>query len=109
MELALRAFEPQTERQLVLVAPVPLVHQRRARGQIRARRGIGSRRLRLLPGTQVDCRHPGLLLRIDDQRGASIELVRDLEQLFGKLVRRHIREQLTADTQMNIGEALFGN
>jgi hypothetical protein len=99
-KLALRAFEPQAERQLVLAAPVPFVQQRHAGRKILARRRIGRRRLGLSPGTQVDRRHLRFLVAIDQQCGAPIELVRDIEQMLGEFVRRHARQQLTANPKV---------
>ena len=106
-KLALRAFEPQAERQLVLAAPVPFVQQRHAGRKIHARRRIGRRRLGLSPGTQIDRRHLRFLVPVDQPCGAPIELVRDIEQMLGELVRRHARQQRAADSQVDVGTALF--
>ena len=72
-KLALRAFEPQAERQFVLAAPVAFVQQRHAGREIDARRRIGRRRLGLSPGTQIDRRHLRFLVPVDQPRGAPIE------------------------------------
>ena len=108
-KLALRAFEPQAEHQFVLAAPVAFVEQRHAGRKIRARRRIGRRRLGLSPGTQIDRRHLRFLVPVDQPCGAPIELVRDIEQMLGELVRRHARQQRTADAQVDFGTLLFGN
>ncbi len=108
-KLALRAFEPQAERQRVLAAPVPFVQQRHAGRKIRARRRIGRRRLGLSPGAQLDRRHLRFLVPVDQPCGAPIELVRDIEQMLGQIVLGHAREQHAADAQMDFGPLLFGN
>jgi hypothetical protein len=56
-KLALRSFEPEAERQLVLAAPVLFVQQRHAGGKIRGRRRIGRRLLGSSSSTQFDSRH----------------------------------------------------
>ncbi len=76
---------------------------------MRARRRIGRRRLGLSPGTQVDRRHPRFLVPVDQSCGAPIELVRDIEQMPGELVRRHARQQRTADAQVEVGTLLVRN
>jgi len=37
-----------------------------------------------------------------------IELVRDIEQMLGELVRRHAWQQHTADAQVDFGSVLLG-
>ena len=43
------------------------------------------------------------------RRSAPIELVRDIEQMLGELVRRHARQQRAADAQVDVGTVLVGN
>ncbi len=76
---------------------------------MRARGRIGRRRLGLSPRTQVDGRHPRFLVPVDQLCGAPIELVRDIEQMLGELVRRHARQQRTADAQVDVGTLLIRN
>ena len=94
--------------QFVLAAPVAVVEQRHAGRQIHARRRIGRRRLGLSPGAQIDRRHLHFLVPVDQPRSAPIELVRDIEQMLGELVRRHARQQRAADAQVDVGAVLFG-
>jgi hypothetical protein len=51
-----------------------------------ARRRIGRGRLGFSPGAQIDRRHLHFLVPVDQQCGASIELVRDIEKMLGELV-----------------------
>ena len=71
-------------------------------------RRIGRRRLGLSPGTQVDRRHLRFLVPVDQQCRAPIELVRDIEQMLGELLRRHARQQHAADAQVDVGTVLVG-
>ena len=89
--------------------PVSFVQQRHAGARYTQRRRIGRRRLGLSPGTQVDRRHLRLLVPVDQPCGAAIELVRHIEQMLGELVRRHARQQRTADAQVDLGTLLVGN
>ena len=49
------------------------------------------------------------LVPVDQPCGAPIELVRHIEQMLGELVRRHARQQRTADAQVDVGTLLVGN
>jgi hypothetical protein len=99
-DLALRAFEPQAECQLMVAAPVPFVQQCHAGRKIHARRRIRRGRLGLAPGTQVDRRYLGFLVEINQQRGAPIELVGNIEHMFGETGRRHARKQQPANPKV---------
>ena len=50
-----------------------------------------------------------LLVAVDQQCGAPVQLIGDIEQMLGELVRRHIRQQRAADAQVNVGAVLVGN
>ena len=62
-----------------------------------------------MSGAQINRRHLRFLVPVDQPCGAPIELARDIEQMLGKLVRRHAREQRAADSQVDVGTALLGN
>ena len=79
------------EHQCVLAVPVPFVEQAHGGRKIHARRRVGRRRLGLSPGTKVDRRDSRFLVLVDQQCGASVELIRDIEQMLDELVRRHAR------------------
>ena len=63
----------------------------------------------LRPARRLSRRHLHFLIPVNEQRGAAIELVRDIEQMLGEVVRRHARQQHAADAQMDIGTVLLGN
>jgi len=65
--------------------------------------------LGLSPGAQFDRRHLRFLVPVDQLRGAPIEVVRDIEQMLGQLVRRHACQQHMADAQVDSGTLLVGN
>ncbi len=58
---------------------------------------------------QIDRCHPRFLVRVDQQCTAPIELVCDIEQMLGKLVRRHALQQSAADAKMDFGPVLLWN
>ena len=108
-KLALRAFEPHAERQLVLVAPIPFVQQRHAGRKIVTRRRIGRRSFGLSPSSQIDRRHLRFLAPVDQPCGAATELVRHIEQMLGEIVLGHVREQHAAHAQVDVGTLLVEN
>src|SRR5271166_172917 len=72
-----------------------------------ARRRIGRRRLGLSPSTQVDRRYLRFLVPVQQPRGAPVKLARDIEQMLGEIIRRHVRQQHPADAEMDFGTVLF--
>ena len=46
---------------------------------------------------------------VNQTRDAAIELVRHIEQMLGEVVRRHARQQHTADMEVEIGTLIFRN
>ena len=46
---------------------------------------------------------------IDQQFGATIQLVGDIEQMLGQAVRRQARQQLPSDPKVYFGACAFGN
>ena len=46
---------------------------------------------------------------LDQPSAAPIELVHNIEQVLGEFVRRHARQQRTADAQVDVGTLLVGN
>ena len=92
-----------------MAVPVAFVEQGHASHQIDACGRIGRRRLGFSPGAQLDRRHLRFLVSVDQQRGAPIEMVRDMEQMLAEFVRRHVRQQHTSDAQMEVGALLVRN
>src|SRR3979490_2762378 len=76
---------------------------------MRTRRRIGRRGLCLSAGTQIDSCRSRFLVPVDQSCGASIELVRDIKEMLGDLVRPQARQQRTADVQVDVGTLLVGN
>jgi len=75
---------------------------------MRTRRRIGRRGLCLSPGTQIDSCRSRFLVPVDQSCGAPIELVRDIKEMLGELVRPHARQQHAADAQVDVGTLFIG-
>ncbi len=65
--------------------------------------------LAFLPGPQVDCGHLYFLVAIDQQCGPPIQLVGDIEQMFGDAVRRQVRQQRSANPKVFSHALAFGD
>jgi hypothetical protein len=65
---------------------------------VRGRIGCGG--FGVSPGPQVDCDYPHFVVVIDQQFGAPIELVGNIEQIFGEAIRCHARQQSAANSKV---------
>ena len=61
------------------------------------------------PALQVDCGYPYFLVVIYQQFGAPIQLVGDIEQMFGQAVRSQARQQLPANPKVYFRALAFGD
>ncbi|WP_253261709.1 hypothetical protein [Ramlibacter montanisoli] len=99
-EGAFRALQLQPEGQRGAVLPAALVQQRGPGGEVAARGSIGRGRLGAFGRQQVQLRHPFALVARDDQVGAAVELVHDVEDDLGALRRGCVRGEHAADAQV---------
>ena len=87
--------------------PSVVWHNCRAGDEIAQRRNIGRGSFGALARNQIEIRKLLLLVSRCDQRSTAVELIDDLENRLFPLLRRSMRGQQPADSEMRLGAPLF--